>query len=136
MYRSAQNSDLEFIVAILLRFDSKTHQAYNIHAEESSVRETVRKIILDGICLVGTRSCAGAFISPYPWNYSQKIATVAFWYFESHRQIGIFKELMKRCRDSGATHISAASHFPKYTIQPYYEKLGLSPCELQSMSQL
>lgn len=135
-FRQAKLSDGPFIYRLLREFYAKQGGVYDIPMDAESAADTIHQVISTGICLVGNHSCAGALLSPFPFNRHEIIAQVIFWYFTSPREIQIFKQLAVASKIAGATHINASSHFPDNRIMRYYERIGLRPVETQGMCRL
>lgn len=136
-FRHATADDVPFILNLLREFYRKTGvTAYGIKFDGESAVATICEVLARGVCIVGPTSCAGAVFQPFPWNYRARVAQVVFWYFKSSREIRIFDALMDECRNVGATHINAASHFPKNAINRWYSKYGLKVSEIQSIARL
>lgn len=133
IYRKAKPEDVVFIARLLREFYTKV-DAYGIPYDHASMIVTVDDMVDRGICLVGPTSCAGAFVTPFPSNSNYTVAHILFWYFQKKREIGIFLELLKQCKEQGVTHVSCSSHFPKNTIGRFYKKCGLKPVEIQYMA--
>jgi len=124
-FRRAQLGDVERVAQMLGRFYAKIGiAAYQVPFDYPSAVETVKDTVLRGICLVGPRSCAGAFAHQFPFNKSVKFAYVQFWCFERAREIMIFEALMDECERGGAVRVIAASHPPNHRIGKYYRKLA------------
>lgn len=132
-FRPAQSSDVLFMLNLVRDGYKKNCSVYGIKFDGPSTLLTIANALTRGLCLVGPSSCAGAIITPFPYNHNAQVATVLFWCFKSSREIAIFGELLKHCRDAGATHISASSHFPDNSIGRFYAKNGLHNCEIQSI---
>jgi len=130
-FRPAVASDLLKIGRLVREFYHKVGGVYGIEYSHDDAMNLISGLIARGICLVGPTSCAGALVMPFPYNNKAQVAYVAFWYFQESREIRIFEELLRRCAAAGATHVSAASHFPHNRIARWYLKLGLHPVEGQ-----
>ena len=135
-FRRAGSSDILPISRLLREFYRKAGGCYLIPFNLNSTLSTVEDVIRHGICLAGDGSCAGAIIQDFPFNSSAHVAYVVFWAFKPAREIGIFKALMDACKLAGATHLTAASHFPRHTIQRHYGRLGLTPADCYSITAL
>jgi N-acetylglutamate synthase-like GNAT family acetyltransferase len=134
IYRKATRSDVVAIAKLLREFYSRVGEVYKIPYDHASMIVTVDDVVDRGVCIVGPTSCAGAIFYPFPSNSECLVAHVLFWYFQKRREIGIFLEILKLCKEQGATHINVASHFPKNTIGRFYKKCGLKPVETQYMA--
>ena len=135
-FRPAQSSDVLFILDLIRDGYKKHCSIYGIPLDGKSAMFTIANVMALGVCLVGPSSCAGAFLAPFPYNNKAVIAQVAFWYFKSSREIRIFDALCQACKEAGATHINAASHFPNNAIGRHYIKNGLHNCEIQSIKPI
>lgn len=130
MFRRATPTDSRHIYSLLRRFYAKQGHVYaGIPMDFASTARTIEEVILNGVCLVGKRSCAGAILVPFFYNHDAIIANNVFWYFESPREIRILEALMEACKEAGATHFMAQSHFPHNRIGRRYESLSLQACE-------
>lgn len=135
-FRRATSHDVALIHRQLKQFYAKQGHVYaGIPFDTESAVDTIMQCILAGICLVGPTSCAGAVLTPFPYNRQAIVANVVFWYSTNH-EIEIFKVLGLICKAAGATHISATSHPPEHRIARYYKRLGLTPAEQHSMCPL
>jgi len=136
-FRPATADDVPFILELLREFYRKAGaELYKIPFDGPSAIQTIAKTIAHGVCLVGPSSAAGALLCPFPWNRRAIVAQVVFWKFKSHREITIFEALMDACKQAGADYVNATSLFPDHAILRKYQKLGLSPCEIQCLGQL
>ena len=136
-FRRAEPEDIPAILDLLREFYNKQGHIYSgIKFDPASCIETITAVMRDGICLVGDGCCAGAIGVPFPYNRNALFANVVFWYFKRPSGIHIFEALMAECKKAGATHFSAASHFPDRRIERYYQKKGLNVCEGVLMSKL
>lgn len=135
-FRPAQSSDVLFMLNLIRDGYKKHCSIYGIKFDGASAMFTIANVMARGVCLVGSSSCAGAVIAPFQYNHKAIIAQVMFWNFKAPREIEIFDALSDACKEAGATHINAASHFPNNTISRYYAKKMLINCEVQSMKQL
>lgn len=137
MFRRATPQDVRHVYSLLRRFYAKQGHIYSeIPFDFDSAARTIETVILRGVCLVGTKSCAGALLLPFQWNNTAIVANVLFWYFESPGQIRILEALMAACKEAGATHFVAVSHFPENRIGRRYEKLLLTACEESFIGKL
>ena len=135
-FREASVSDIPFIVGLLRDFDRKLGPVYGSRLDDASAVQTLARIIISGICIVGPTSVAGAVLQPWMWNRSVVFAEVAFWTFKNAREILIFDELLRRCKEAGATHVAVQSHFPHHRIARFYAKRQLTPCETSHIKAL
>ena len=135
-FRPAQSSDVLRMLNLIRDAYTKNCSIYDVKFDGQSTMLTIASVMSRGLCLVGPSSCAGAIITPFPYNHNALVATVMFWCFKSSREITIFEELLKQCRESGATHISASSHFPSNILLKHYSKFSLQPAETQVIGML
>ncbi len=135
-FRPAQSSDVLFMLNLVRDAYKKNCSVYGIKFDGPSTLLTIANALTRGLCLVGPSSCAGAIITPFPYNHNAQVATVLFWCFKSSRELAIFGELLKHCRDAGATHISASSHFPDNNLKKHYARFSLQPVETQVIGKL
>lgn len=135
-FRKAELSDASEIVRLLGALYQRSGDSYGIPFSWPSAWQTACDVILNGLCLVGPNSCAGAIIQPFSFNYEAKVAHVVFWAFHTPREIRIFDALCMVCKMAGATHIKAASHPPTHTVSRRYRKLGLHPTELYHITAI
>lgn len=133
-YRRAILDDVPRIVEQLERFYGKT-KAYEIPFHEDSAILSVINVVKRGICLVGSKSVAGAMIQAWPFNFGFQISEVVFWFFESPRQITILEALAKECYAAGADYIVATQH-PGGAIGRHYRKLNFLEVENHFISRL
>lgn len=136
MFRPATIDDVLFIEKLIRKFYQETGGIYGIPYDVESSVLTIIRCVMDGVCLVGGKSAAGAILGKFPFNKDAVIAWVLFWRFSGTQQIKIFEALLDACKERGATHVNAASHFPDNRILRYYSKLGLQPVETQAIKQL
>lgn len=136
IFRPATQNDATHIVNLLEKFYAKHQALYQIEFIPKDCENTVRELIEYGVVLVGPNSCAGASIAPFFVNHNVKTAFVWYWAFERPREIRIFQALMAACKEAGATHLTAAAHFPTFTILKHYARLTLRPLELSCIVQL
>ena len=130
-FRQANFEDTVFIARLLRELYTKAGRAYGgIRYDHETTLITIEDAIRRGLCIVGPTSCAAAFLEPFANNCDHLIGVVKFWYFQKPREIRIFEEIMRLCKEQGATEISGASHAPDHVIGRYYAKLGLAPAEL------
>lgn len=99
--------------------------------DPESAMLTMQRIADDGICIRRGTGMAGAIFHPFPWNHKYTIASIAFWFFVSPRDIVIFRDICHACFAMGATTVSVASHYPSHVIGRHYAKLGFVPNESQ-----
>lgn len=135
-FRRATLDDVVFITRITRAGYNKHLQVYGIPFDTESMMLHVANVVTRGICLVGPNSVAGAFLYPFPQNNSAIIGQVSFWYFTKASEIRIFDAICDACKQAGATHINAASHYPLNSIARLYRKNGLHPCEIQAIKRL
>lgn len=135
-YRLVEKSDVGLVYRLLSEYARNQGQIYGIPVDPDSVADLIAKLMHRGIFIVGPRSCAAAMINPFPSNHEASVAHCVLWYFKTPREIKIFEELKRLCKEAGATHFSAASHFPDNTMLRYYARLGLRPTETLVMSKL
>lgn len=135
-FRRATFEDGVFILKLLREFYQKHCGAYGIAFDVDTAMLTVDEIIHRGIFLVGPTSYAGALIQPCLWNNEATIATVMLWWFKKPREIRILDALLAECKEAGATHVVASSHFPKNTVGRLYARKSLHPVETQFIGQL
>lgn len=121
---------------MLRRFYEKSGDIFHIPWDHESTLETISDAIQKGACLIGDNSCAAAFFFTFPFNRNVKIAYVVFWYFTKAREMAIFEELAKACRDAGCTHFNPSSLWPMNTIGKHYERYGLKPTETQYLGEI
>lgn len=137
MFRPAVITDASFILGLLREFYDKAGHIYGIPFDDKSTLKLIHAVIADGICLVGSSSCAGASFYPFTFNERAIIAHVRFWFFKNCGEIRILDELKARCREAGATHMAASSHAPNHTIGRWYVKhLSFTPCETEYLTSL
>jgi len=136
IFREAGVDDVPHVELLLAEFYAKQGGVYGIPIDEQSTIQTIVSTASNGILLVGPTSCAGAIICPFPFNRQARVAQVIFWYFQLHREIRIFDELLIRCRAMGATHVNATSHPPHNRIARYYQRHGLKQVETQLIGRL
>jgi hypothetical protein len=130
-FRRATGDDVPIIARMLRGFYAKSGGIYDIPWDHDSAINTVNDVVRRGICVVGSDCCAGAMLSPFPYNSRAILGSVVFWHFKRPRDIQIFDALVGCCKLAGATHINPSSHFPINTIGRFYEKRGLIPVETQ-----
>ncbi len=135
-FRTATAEDSIFIAQLLRRFYNEAGKAYGISYDHASCIHTVLDVIVRGICLVGSASCAGALIMPFPFNFSARIAQVIFWKFEKNRELAIFDQLFDACKKSGATHISATALPPRQTGKRFYQCRGMHLAEFEYIGSI
>lgn len=121
---------------MLAKFYAKSGGIYGIPFDHDSALNMVTKTILEGICVIGDYSCAGAMLCDFPFNYNAVIAHVLFWRFTKGRDVAVLSELAIRCRDNGATHINVSSLWPANTIGRVYRNIGLREIETQWLGEL
>lgn len=129
LFRAATLHDVVFIARLLREFYSKAGTEYGITFDYESMLVSVDDVIRHGVCIVGPSSCAAAYLDVFPCNCNHTVANVKFWYFQQHREITIFEELLRICGAMGASEFTGSSHSPDHTIGRYYQKLGLKPVE-------
>lgn len=135
-FRPALPDDVLPIVNRLGRFYAKQGHIYGIPFDTVTTISTVARIMNCGVCVVGPKSCAAATLIHYPYNHRAYLATVMFWYFESPREVLILDYLLKACKERGATHFAAASHFPDNRIGKWYVQKGFKAVETMHMIKL
>ena len=86
-YRQVEKSDVGVVYGLVREFYRKQGEVYGIAFDPESSADTIAKLIAKGILIRGNRSCAGAFVAPFPYNHSALVAHVMFWYFKSPREI-------------------------------------------------
>lgn len=130
MFRPATYEDAPFISELVGEFYSHVGAVYRgIPYDFETGVAAALAVIKNGICLVGPSSCAGAVLKPFDWNRAFIVAHVAFWYFRSAREMAIFDALAALCRDAGATHVYANSHFPQNNVGRFYASRDFLPAE-------
>lgn len=136
LFRAATLHDAVFIARLLREFYAKAGTEYGIPFDYESMLISVDDAIRHGICIVGPTSCAAAYLDIFPCNCDYSVANVKFWYFQQHREITIFEELIRLCATAGATFFTGSSHAPDHTIGRHYEKKGMKPVETVYMGPI
>lgn len=122
--------DVLFISGLLRRFYRHDgEKLYQIPYDHDSCIHSVEREIENGVVVVGPRSCAGATIFPFTFNYSIKLAQVLFWTFENPRECLVFDALCRECAKRGAAVVNVASLAPKHGAKKYYARRGLYVAE-------
>lgn len=136
IFRRATPSDTVFIMRLLREFYREKGAIYaGIPFDEGTTAAMIDHVILHGIALVGPTSCAGAFVLPFTFNARAIQAHVLYWYFREAREIAIFDEMLKICRDLKITHLCAAAPL-NTAVGRYYRKKGLMVSETQYIIDL
>ena len=135
-FRPAKLSDAGFVLGLVRDFYRKSGGIYGIPFDSASTFQTINTTIVQGVCLVGPSSTAGAIFNFSPFNHSAVVAQVLFWFFKSAREIRILDEMKRACANAGATHLCCASHFPENRIGRHYERLSMKPIEQWHMTEL
>lgn len=130
LFRRAVLQDAPFVARLVreLYHQPAIEAAYAIPFDYESTLDTVARVIDRGVCIVGPHSCAGAFISPFPFNHAAKIGYVQFWHFRE-KEFAVLKELFEQLKSLGVNHVWAVSHPPAHRIARLYQKLGLRQVE-------
>jgi len=136
IWRLAGPADIPHIVELLREFYADREELFEIPFDLASTVASVREILSTGVCVVGPTSCAGATFHPFIVNHGVRVAFVQFWYFREARELLIFDVLVDECKRLGATHVTAASHAPEFTIGRLYGRRGMEPKELHFMRAL
>jgi len=79
--------------------------------------------------MIGTSSCAGALIVPFPFNFNIQVAQVFFWFCEDKREVGVFDALLKECAKRGASMVNVATLAPDHTGKKFHARRGLALVE-------
>jgi len=132
----ARPDDVIQIGQMLRRFYQEHGEVYAIKYDHASCLSTVLKTIVDGVCLLGRASCAGALLLPFPFNREALVAQVVFWYIENRREIAIFDMLLKECQKRGATHVNVATVAPRHVGKRFYAVRGLKLAEAQYLGPI
>lgn len=135
-YRLAKLSDAPFIYRLIKEKASRFEDLYGASLDASAIADTIADVMQRGILIVGPASCAAARFGPLPFNHQVVVANILFWYFKTPREIQIFDEICNVCKNLGATHVNASSHFPDNRLIRFYEKRGLVPIETQTLGRL
>lgn len=135
-FRRAELTDVIFMARISKAAYAKYGTIYGIAFDMESTLETIDHVVRNGICIVGSASCAGAMLFPFPYNKNAVIAYVSFWNFEKPKEIVIFDALVNACRETGATHINPNSLFPKNLIAKFYAKRKMPAVEIQYLAPI
>lgn len=128
-FRRATLEDVPFVARLIRELYAPRLECFRIPYDHESTLVMVGDLVSRGIVLVGESSCAGCLIYPFPFNANARVASVYFWYWQKLHGIGILKALMKEAKAAGATHLTAASHFPENRIGRYYRKVGMRAVE-------
>lgn len=128
-FRPANLNDAVFIARLIREFDAKHDGIYNIPLDYASTLLLADDVIRRGVCIVGENSCAGAYLTPFPFNNKVIVAYIVFWCFQAAREITIFNALSAACKERGADYISGASPLPNNAMGKYYRRHGMENME-------
>lgn len=129
-FRTATPEHATRIAHMLRRFYLRlAPECYGIAYDHESMLSTVLECIERGVCLIGERSCAGALFYPFPFNFRVKVGQVVFWYYESMKEIAIFDELDRACREAGADALCVSALSNRLIGLHFYAKRGLHLAE-------
>lgn len=128
-FRLATHADVIFVAQLVREFYRKSGSVYGIPFDYESAIRTVEECIDDGICIIGPSSCAGAIITPFPYNRRIRVAQVLFWYFRDPKEVRVFDALWVACIEIGAHRINAATIAPEGVGKNFYQRRGMTLAE-------
>lgn len=130
IFRRAVLSDAPFVARLVREFyvGQDYNITYGIEFDYESTLATVTAIIERGVCILGPHSCAGAYVAPFPFNHTQRVAYVQFWFFNRKGEAAIFKKFLQAL-ESEVHHVWAVSHPPHHRVGRLYRKLGFRQVE-------
>jgi hypothetical protein len=135
-FRLAQVDDLDEVVRIVCAVHRVHHHAYGFEFSNQGIADTCYQVVCHGVCLIGKGAVCGATIQPFFWNPDVKIGNVVFWGFLKPSGVHIIEAMVIELGKRGATHLSAASHFPANSTGRFYERMGMQRAETQFIAEI